>query len=63
MTVSSTCWAMSAAFCCADQVAGNSARRLRMVIHSASGNTTNATSVSSGDSHSMAASDTTTSTQ
>ena len=62
MTVSSTCWAMSAARCCADQVAGNSVLRVRFVITAASGSMTSEITVSSGDSHSIAAIETTTST-
>ena len=62
MTVSSTCWAMSAARCWADQVAGNNDLRAWSVIHPAAGSSTSATSVSNGESHSMAATEATTST-
>ena len=55
MTVSSTCWAMSAARCCADQVAGNSFARVRSAIQPTAGSRTSATTVSSGESHSIAA--------
>jgi hypothetical protein len=61
VTVSSTCWATSAARCCADQVAGNSDRRERTVTSAAAGSTTRVTTVSSGESHSIAATDVTTS--
>ena len=62
VTVSSTCCAMSAARCCADQVAGNSLRRDYGGHDAQRGTTTSAISVSSGESHSMATTDTATST-
>ena len=61
MTVSSTCCATSAACCWADHVAGNSDRRDRIVTIAAAGSTTSVTRVSSGESHSMAATEVTTS--
>ena len=61
VTVSSTCCATSAACCCADHVAGNSDRRDRIVTIAAAGSTTSVTRVSSGESHSIAAIDVTTS--
>ena len=57
VTVSSTCWAMSAARCWADQVAGNRPARTFAVTRPATGSMTSATTVSSGDSQSIAATD------
>ncbi len=60
VTVSSTCWAMSAARCWADQVAGNSPARTFVVTSTAAGSMTSATTASSGDSQNIATTDTTT---
>ncbi len=54
LTVSSTCWATSAARCWADQVAGNSRLRLTPTTIPTAGATTSAINVSSGDIHSIA---------
>ncbi len=54
VTVSSTCWARSAARCWADHDAGNSTRLLRTATTATTGVTTSATRVNMGDSHNMA---------
>jgi hypothetical protein len=63
VTVSSTCWAMSAARCWADQVAGNSPWRVRVVSSTETGTMIRATTVSSGDNHNIAATEATSSTR
>ena len=55
VTVSSTCWARSAARCWADQVPGTAPAGCAPPRHATTGATTSAIRVSSGDSHSIAA--------